>query len=94
MQKSQFEQRLRELIGTAIGEASLCWTAPPEGAFSSSKASEITDRLTLDVLDEVALYNVNRDPSDVDPDAPCNGNEWQYYTDSEDYGGGTDGNIS
>lgn len=36
---------LREKIGIAIGEASMCWSEPPTGVFHSERAIKITDEL-------------------------------------------------
>jgi hypothetical protein len=41
MTKEQF----RELVGIAIGEASMCWSEIPKGVFDSTKASELADRI-------------------------------------------------
>ena len=37
--------KLREQIGLAIGEASICWSEIPTGTFHSERATEIVDRL-------------------------------------------------
>jgi hypothetical protein len=38
---------LREVIGIAIGEASMCWSELPKGVFDSIKASALVDRILL-----------------------------------------------
>ena len=43
------QEKLKEMILQSIGEASLCWEPKPEGVFDSSKASEIGERLWLDI---------------------------------------------
>lgn len=51
MTEGPTERKLKELIGVAVGEASMCWNPRPGvQVFDSSKASEIVDRLTCDVL--------------------------------------------
>lgn len=39
----------KELIGIAIGEASMCWEPHPAGVFDSSRAMEIADKLFQDL---------------------------------------------
>lgn len=34
-----------ELVGIAIGEASMCWSETPKGVFESTRASGIVDRI-------------------------------------------------
>lgn len=36
---------LREIVGQAIGEASMCWSEIPQGEFDSTRASAIVDRV-------------------------------------------------
>lgn len=43
----------KELIETAIGEASMCWSETPKGIFDVEKAKEIGERL---------LENIKRKP--------------------------------
>uniref|UniRef100_A0A6M3KCB3 Uncharacterized protein n=2 Tax=viral metagenome TaxID=1070528 RepID=A0A6M3KCB3_9ZZZZ len=38
-----------ELIMTAIGEASMCWTETPKGVFDSTRASQIGKKLLEDL---------------------------------------------
>ena len=48
-------KELQELIGVAVGEASMCWDPLPGAqVFDSTKASEIVDRVTSDVLRIIA----------------------------------------
>jgi hypothetical protein len=35
----------REIVGEAIGEASMCWAPPPTGEFDSTRASALIDRI-------------------------------------------------
>lgn len=37
------DDKLREIIGQAVGAASMCWKPIPTGTFDSTKASEICD---------------------------------------------------
>ena len=39
------EEQFRELVGIAIGEASMCWSEVPSGVFDSTKAKELVDRI-------------------------------------------------
>ncbi len=43
------EKTLRELIGEAIGEASMCWSETPEGTFDADAAKVIMDKLVKDI---------------------------------------------
>lgn len=47
-------KELRELIGEAIGEASMCWSETPKGVFDSTRAKKIADNL-LSKLDRKQL---------------------------------------
>jgi len=38
-------ERIKEEIGTAIGEASMCWSETPKGVFDSDKAIKIISKL-------------------------------------------------
>jgi hypothetical protein len=44
------KEKLEELIFTALGEASMCWTETPHGIFDSTRAKEIGDKLVIDIL--------------------------------------------
>lgn len=39
----------KELIETAIGEASMCWSETPKGVFDEEKAKEICERLLVNI---------------------------------------------
>lgn len=39
------DAKFRELVGIAIGEASMCWSEMPSGVFDSTRAKEIVDRI-------------------------------------------------
>lgn len=39
------DAKFRELVGIAIGEASMCWSEIPSGVFNSTKAKELVDRI-------------------------------------------------
>ena len=38
-------EKIKEEIGIAIGEASMCWDEVPTGIFDASRAGKIVDRL-------------------------------------------------
>ena len=40
--------KFRELVGIAIGEASMCWSEVPSGVFDSERASRIVDKLVAE----------------------------------------------
>jgi hypothetical protein len=40
----------KQLIATAIGEASMCWSETPSGVFDSQKANTITEKLHDDLF--------------------------------------------
>jgi len=46
----QEDNKLKELIGIAIGKASMCWSETPKGIFDSSKAIDISEKLFKDIL--------------------------------------------
>lgn len=49
------EAKIREIVGQALGEASMCWDPPPSSqVFDSTRASEIVERVTADLLRVVA----------------------------------------
>ncbi len=37
------ERTFRDLVGEAIGEASVCWSELPHGVFNSTRAEELVD---------------------------------------------------
>jgi hypothetical protein len=41
MKNCDYDKKLRELIFTALGEASMCWDETPKGVFDASHAKEI-----------------------------------------------------
>lgn len=49
----------RNIVGEAIGEASMCWSEPPNGVFDSTRASAIVDRI-FDSFHLEAGMNVTR----------------------------------
>lgn len=48
--KAIFIQHLWDALGTAIGEASLCWSEPPAGNFDDKRSKQILYRVMSDVL--------------------------------------------
>jgi hypothetical protein len=38
-----------ELVFQALGQASMCWDPPPDGAFDSTKAIDVGHRLIADL---------------------------------------------
>ncbi len=44
---------LEEIIGQAIGEASMCWSEIPKGIFDSSNASRITKETILSIRQRI-----------------------------------------
>lgn len=43
-------EKLHEVIGESLGEASLCWTETPKGVFDSSRASKVLYQTVAKVL--------------------------------------------
>lgn len=43
------EMGLREIIGQAIGEASMLWSRTPKGVFQSDEASKLIDRVIKEI---------------------------------------------
>lgn len=39
------EEKFKEIVGIAIGEASVCWSEVPKGIFNSDRAIEICERI-------------------------------------------------
>jgi hypothetical protein len=56
------KEKQSELIGIAIGEASMCWSEVPKGIFDSTKAIEIKEKLIADLnlLDVHDIANVDQ----------------------------------
>lgn len=48
--KNIIEEKVRELIGIAVGEASMCWSEIPTSVFDSDKAVDVVDRLTKAII--------------------------------------------
>ncbi|WP_438979941.1 hypothetical protein [Polynucleobacter sp.] len=44
------EKKLREILGMAIGEASMCWEPIPAGVFDSEKAVIVLENLFLELI--------------------------------------------
>ena len=76
----------KQLIGEAIGAASMCWCETPTGIFDSTRASKIADRVTAALeaerVGEVVLGNgiVVFDKIDgsieFEREATCGGKTW------------------
>lgn len=45
------EDKLKEIIYTAIGEASMCWFETPKGQFDEKLANDVAQRLLKNVED-------------------------------------------
>lgn len=43
MSSEQTMAQLREIIGQALGEASMCWSEVPQGVFDSRRAEKILE---------------------------------------------------
>ena len=73
MINKKVEEQVRELLGQAIGEASVCWDK--DGVFESTRASLIVDRLAtaldyapqLPSREEIDMWLMRQDY--MDPDA-------------------------
>lgn len=48
--KNIIEEKVRELVGFAVGEASMCWSEIPTSVFDSDKAVDVVDRLTKAII--------------------------------------------
>ena len=53
-------EKLRELVFMAIGEASMCWSEVPSGVFESTRAKKIGDKL----MEGISRHQSNP----IDPD--------------------------
>lgn len=51
-------EKLRELVFMAIGEASMCWSEVPSGIFESTRAKKIGDKL---------IEGISRHPATLEP---------------------------
>lgn len=49
----------RELVGIAIGEASMCWGESPKGVFESTRAAEIAKRIVEAHIAEAQRLRIN-----------------------------------
>lgn len=55
MQEGPTERKIKELIGIAVGEASMCWDPRPGNMiFDSTNASRIVDELSCNILDIIS----------------------------------------
>lgn len=45
------KNNLKQIVGEAIGEASMCWSETPRGIFDSTRASKIADRVLNATID-------------------------------------------
>lgn len=88
-----FENKIKELIGIAIGEASMCWHITPAGIFDSRRAESVVERLVEDVLDEVTMLRLS-DELEREAQAPYGGLDPRDFDDDSFGNGGTDGDIS
>lgn len=52
--QSPYLHTLREAVGIAIGEASMCWEQTPAGVFDSSRALDVANRLCERIEGETA----------------------------------------
>lgn len=43
-------ERIKKIIGEAIGEGSMCWSKIPEGIFDSKNASRIVEETALKIF--------------------------------------------
>ena len=66
-------KEIREEIGIAIGEASMCWETTPKGVFDSDKAVDIGDRLTAEIK-KIVLGWVGEDRTTGEA------RDWSYNT--------------
>lgn len=55
----QSPKTFREIVGEAIGEASMCWSKTPSGIFESTRASAIVNKI-FDAFHLEAGMNVTR----------------------------------
>ena len=55
---------LREILGIAVGEASMCWQPIPKGVFDSSNAIKVTDKLEQAIIE----WAISRLPEKVEVD--------------------------
>lgn len=43
------ENKLKELVYTAVGEASMCWFETPKGQFDEKLANDVSQRLVENI---------------------------------------------
>lgn len=56
MDNTEFDNALREMVGIAIGQASMCWNPHPgDQVFDSETASRVADSLIEDIMN-LLLY--------------------------------------
>ena len=48
---------LRDVLGEAVGEASMCWSETPQGIFDSTKANKIVDNLVRQLETDTIFIN-------------------------------------
>lgn len=52
---TQIRNKLDQIIGTAIGEASMCWSNTPTGTFDSDEAFNICKRVVDEIQAEIGM---------------------------------------
>lgn len=57
-EKERYEL-LKEIVGQAIGQASMCWVKTPEGVFDSTRASKLIEETILKV--SKIIYDPNNE---------------------------------
>lgn len=80
------KQEFRQLVGEAIGQASMLWTETPQGTFKSDKGLEILERIVaaaealnnptpkqMDMARYIAVQNGELAPTQAELDDDCGG---------------------
>lgn len=51
------QEQIYQMIGEAIGQASMCWVTTPKGVFDSTLAKQVTDELFKSIVYTIEQSN-------------------------------------
>ena len=51
-------ERIKNIIGEAIGEGSMCWSETPKGIFDSENASRIVEETALKIFNLIKIESL------------------------------------
>ncbi len=63
--EQDYRDKLRSIVGQALGQASMCWSSPPPFIFDSTQACRVLDDAMNELIRVTDTYyrNLNKDSS-------------------------------